>query len=172
MTQSGSAKTSNFFFFFKYRRSFYITLSYFFLISPLAFQGSIQDNSPTAAEGLLHRCSTRAGRLLNGRCQYDSLAGLVPPPSSQLCHLDSALWALRIKKKFTFKTIWNCPPLTEWIRPRTLLTYLGDGRRSWRFVLRRQDLVKVPHRPGARRAENLGPPCSTTRLLQRRRRLN
>lgn len=57
-------------------------------------QGSLPDNSPTVAQGLLHRCSTRAGRLLNGGCQYDSFVGLVRPSRSKLCHLDSALWAL------------------------------------------------------------------------------
>jgi len=65
-------------------------------------QGSLQDNSPTAAEGLLHRCSARAGRLPNGRCQYDSFVSLVRPSRSELCHLDPALWALR---KVTLSTV-------------------------------------------------------------------
>jgi hypothetical protein len=55
--------------------------------------------------------------------------------------------------------------LTEWMRPQT-----GDGCRSWRFVLCSQDLVKVSRRSGARGSENMVSPCSSTRLLQRRRR--
>ena len=65
-----------------------------FIILFSLHQDSLQDNSPTVAQGLLHRCSTRAGRLLNGGCQYDSFVGLVRPSRSKLCHLDSALWAL------------------------------------------------------------------------------